>query len=367
MDLTQRIKDANRGLEKISIREKDGKLYVRGRTRDSFPPKPSGEQPDRAEIAMGVSATASGLKVAIAKAKAIDADLIWGKFDWTPHLKGKQKPPETVAEWVRRYEEHHWLMTPCTTHDERLSKENSYHKNYRLMFNRLPQNAPLTTELLEQTAVNEVAAGTRSRQVMCMAFRRLAEFAKIDAGNLKQLGKGYTPDSVDPRNLPSDQEIQELRLKLTDPAWRWVFDVMAIYGLRPHEVFRLRTDRLVERPSILEVQKTTKTGFRVVYPIPADGWGFDAKAVLFPRIKIEGRSNNQMGMAISQKFRQQNLGIDPYDLRHCYARRGFERGFGSKFLSKSMGHSVRVHEKTYQAWIREETYTKMYNQVMGMS
>jgi hypothetical protein len=89
-DLKERINQANQGLEKVSIRQKDNRLYVRGR---HFPPKPGDSEGGRYEIALGVSATPAGLKVAIAKAKDIDNALLWEKFDWGPFLKGDQKPP----------------------------------------------------------------------------------------------------------------------------------------------------------------------------------------------------------------------------------------------------------------------------------
>ena len=33
------------------------------------------------------------------------------------------------------------------------------------------------------------------------------------------------------------------------PGWLWVYDALAIYGLRPHEIFQLSTDRLNEEPA----------------------------------------------------------------------------------------------------------------------
>ncbi|HEY9895760.1 MAG TPA: hypothetical protein V6D34_10160 [Candidatus Sericytochromatia bacterium] len=47
-----------------------------------------------------MTATVASLKFAIARAREVDAQLVWGKFDWKPYLKGKHKPAETVAEWV---------------------------------------------------------------------------------------------------------------------------------------------------------------------------------------------------------------------------------------------------------------------------
>jgi integrase len=140
---------------------------------------------------------------------------------------------------------------------------------------------------------------------------------------------------------------------------------MAVYGLRPHEVFRVLVDRLHEDPALLVVPTETKTGDRVAFPIGAIEWKFDLSAYELPPVRTEGRNNNQLGLAVSQKFRQLKIGFDPYDLRHCFARRGFEQGFPPDFLARSMGHSLEVHLKTYRAWWGEQPYLKVYREVMS--
>ena len=67
--------------------------------RATFPPKPGyGNKPKPYEIITGYGAHSEGLRFAKAKAMKIEAQLLRGIFDWTPRLKGKQKPPEFVAE-----------------------------------------------------------------------------------------------------------------------------------------------------------------------------------------------------------------------------------------------------------------------------
>ena len=91
-DLKEQINQTNQGLEKVSIREKDNRLYVRGR---HFPPKPGDSTGGRYEIALGVSATPAGLKVAIAKAKDIDNALLWENLPgnhFSEEIKNPLKP-----------------------------------------------------------------------------------------------------------------------------------------------------------------------------------------------------------------------------------------------------------------------------------
>lgn len=361
-DLKERINQVNQGLEKVSIREKDNRLYVRGR---HFPPKPGDSTGGRYEIALGVSATPAGLKVAIAKAKDIDNALLWEKFDWEPFLKGNQKPPETVAEWVNRYETRHWEQTLRNP-----TKENSYHKNYRLLFNRLPQDELLTIELLRSTILSETQPGSRSRKGFAIAFRRLADFAGLDPSVLKELsklGKGYTSKSVEPRSLPRDEEIVDLWESVKNPAWQWVISILAIYGLRPHEIFRIRTDKIDEDPPILEVEEETKTGWRIVYPSYGKGWDMMTPHIVkYPNIETEGKNNNQLGNKVSQEFRELKIPFPPYNLRHAYAQRMYKQGFSDTFIARSMGHSVAVQRSVYRAWWDQDTYDDEYRRVMGL-
>lgn len=269
------------------------------------------------------------------------------KFDWSPYLKGKSAPAQTIGDWIQRFEGDHLPQEP--------SKLNSYHKDYRLKFNHLPTDEELKVDVLKCIILERTQPGTRSRKGYAMAYRRLAEFSGLpDASELAELERGYSSKSVTPRDLPSDAEIVAARSKMKTPGWLWVYDVMAVYGLRPHEVFRLGIERLREDPALLEVLDG-KTGRRLVFPILADFWEFDAKTVQLPGVEIKGKNNNQLGMKVSQEFREAGIEFPPYNLRHAYARRGYEQGFPPEFLARSMGHSYDVHTKSYKAWIGEDS------------
>jgi integrase len=70
-------------------------------------------------------------------------------------------------------------------------------------------------------------------------------------------------------------------------------------------------------------------------------------------------------MKISQEFRAAGVGFSPYNLRHAYARRGYEQGFPPEFLPRSMGHSDDVHTKVYKAWLGEDSDFKIYTAVIA--
>lgn len=361
-DIQSLLEEVNQDLDRVKLRAKDGRIYLRA----LFPPKPGELEAKRSEIATGCNATISGVRLARAKAEEINRSLVLGTFDWTPYLKGRLKPfkpPESVGEWVARYEKDHWQQTQKTP-----TKENSYHKNYRLVFQRLPQNEPLTIELLRESILEHTAPGSRSRKGWAMAFRRLGLFAGLDEKQLRglaQLGKGYSPKSVEPRELPTDNEILDIWSSINNESWQWVVSALAIYGLRPHELFRINTDRLNEDPPVLEVQEDSKTGFRIVYPCASSAWSeMPVTEVLLPKIDTTGKNNNQLGNKIGQEFRERAFPFTPYDLRHAYARRMFLRGFPPDFIAKSMGHSLSVQLSVYRSWWGEEVYAQKFKEVM---
>lgn len=155
----QRIRCESSKLERVAIRRKGNKLYVRG----NFPAKPGQTGTTRADIPTGCNATVAGLKVAFAKAQAIDSDLQWGRFDWGPYLRGHSSPPATIGEWLERYEADHWQHTERTP-----SKEASFQSCYRHYFGLLPSSAPLSIAVLRESIVTRSKPATRSRE-LCYA------------------------------------------------------------------------------------------------------------------------------------------------------------------------------------------------------
>ena len=365
------IASSNQQLEQCGLREKRGRLYLRSR---HFPPKPGDEPGQQYEIAMGVNASPAGIKVALAKAKQIDSDLMWDRFDWKPYLKGPQKIPETVGEWVSRYEADHWEHTPRTA-----TKENSYHKNYRLYYQKMSEGSPLTLELMRGTIVELSKPGSRNRQFYCMSYRKLAEFMGRNGviapdelatfkEELKILKQGYEPEPILPEKLPTDDEILAIRERIKNPGWRWLYGMLATYGLRPHEVFRLDLDTFTEKSEALRVWNNTKTGARLTYPCPPS-WRshFRLWEVTLPKIQnIEGRVNNVLTEKVGQKFRELKLPHTPKDLRHAWCIRTALHGVPDSFAAKWAGHSVAVHTKTYHQAISDAQHREVFERMKQM-
>jgi integrase len=366
--IDERIKEVNTQLERVTLRRKGGKLYIRGR----FPLKPGSQVRERHELPTGCNATPAGLKVAIAKAKEIDSLLQWDKFDWAAYQKGKTVQPVdiTIQEWVERYELAHWEQTERTP-----SKESSFQSCYRHYFHQLPQSECLTLELLRNTITARSGPATRSRELYCMSYGRLAEFVSrhggIDASEylafkdeLKRLKQGYKTKPILPDDLPTEFQIIEIWQSIKNPAWRWIYGMLATYGLRPHEPFNLDLERFIKETEALRVLKTTKTGARLTYPCPAL-WReqFQLWNARLPNITTAGKSNEHIGKKVSQEFRELRIPHIPYALRHAWCIRLALRGTDSAIAAKWAGHSLAIHEKTYLQAISEAQHQQVFEQM----
>lgn len=124
---------------------------------------------------------------------------------------------------------------------QRGSSETTWTGDYWKILKRLPMTQPLTATVLHELVISTVP-NTKTRKRACMVVRQMAEFAKINYDPKRYEGK-YSPDSVDPRSIPSDHLIVSEWSRIKHPGWRWVLGILATYGLRPHEAFRLEFDR----------------------------------------------------------------------------------------------------------------------------
>ncbi len=342
MDFTEKLNRANGRLKAsrlpLRLAQRGDRLYCRG----TFPPPPDStkERPYQQRLALGLPANLRGLELAEKQARDIGADLDAGRFDWAL-WRGQRG--DTAGEWVERFKGQ-WSGADIT-----------WKTNYQQPFNKLPMGAELTIELLKQT-LETTEANSRTRLKAYDAYRLLATLAEIDPAPLRPLKGKYSATEVDPRDLPTDGQIAEWRETITDPGWRWVYGMIAAYGLRGHEVYKAD---LADFPTV-RIPEDTKTGARFVWPLYpewAERWGL-VNRQWPPLQNIPAYSNGQLGTKTAKFF--ERMQCQAYDLRHCYARRCLEFGYSPEFGAKMMGHSPDVHNRTYRRWIDEGTYWVIY-------
>jgi integrase len=150
--------------------------------------------------------------------------------------------------------------------------------------------------------------------------------------------------------------------QMQNPSWRWVYGILATYGLRNHEVFHLDIDSLKDADGIIKIL-AGKTGGRTVCPIYPE-WidQFNLREPCVP--KVSGKTNSALGARVTQSFKRAKMPFDPYDLRHAWAVRSIEFGMDVSLAAQQMGHSLSVHSELYHAWISESRHRQVFHRLM---
>lgn len=358
MNIDSRIAQTNGRLKAskvgVTVERRGDRLWLRG----TLPPKPHSDQskPYRQKVSLGVRATPAGVQHAERQARLLGAELNLGKFDWANWSKTDSvvEAGSPSGEWIKKFELDYWNRR---SRDQQ--SETTWRTDYRVIFNKIPVHEPLSPELLLKI-INEIPPDSRQRKRAVQVCSSLAKFAGFQTDFSSLMGS-YSPKRVNPRFLPTDKAIAEVRQSINNEGWQWVLGIIACYGLRPHEAFHLD---LSEFP-VLQVQEETKTGERFVYPLYpewAEEWHLDR--VKLPNFQTQ-HSNARLGTNVADAFRRRKVPFHAYDLRHCYARRCFEFSLPPDMAAGLMGHSVQVHIQTYRAWIDKETYHRAYNALIN--
>lgn len=172
----------------------------------------------------------------------------------------------------------------------------------------------------------------------------------------------YTPSR---RDLPTDFLIQQTVLSIPDESWRTMLGLQAITGERNHEVLKTDWTPLARGEYFVHVLDG-KTGPReawVLYPEWVQMFGLhEAKP---HTINTEGVGFQALGSIITNKFKDDfKIPFNPYDLRHCWARRSILCGIDPRTAAASLGHSLQEHYKTYNRWFTHHDTEKAYIRMM---
>lgn len=348
MDITGKLSQVNGRLKAgrvgVAIEAQGGKL----RLRATLPPKPTSKKdvPWQQRVSIGLPANLAGLREAEKEARLMGALLASREFSWDRYLKPVNNGNgPTCQQWITDFEAHYLSNGGSAS---------TWRGDYAKVLRQLPADRPLTIEQLEGVIL-QTKPNSKSRVRACMACGALARFAQIEF-DVKPYRGNYSPSRVSPRDLPDDKTIAHYRGKIENPAWRWVYSMMATYGIRNHECFHLD----LEDFPIVRVMEATKTGAREVwpcYPEWAEQWHLDHQ--LLPPIKLD-RPNDRIGHSVTA-YLSPKLPFVPYDLRHAWAIRTLEFGWPDALSAQQMGHSLEVHNRTYQRWISLRHHQRVYD------
>jgi integrase len=351
--VNQRLKIAQLGL---LIERRGNKLNLRG----TLPPRPDSGRfnPHQQRIPLGFPASPAGLKQAEQEAKIIAGQLLQKSFDWNNYLAiaaGKRLNQMDLSEQIRAFEAY-FMSQPL---NNQAATKSSWQTAYAPYLRKLEAIAQNHSGLAIAEAIYKTAESTqpnsRSRQVCCTAMSAFAEFLKLEMPqDLKKLWGNYGNSKTQARALPTDEEILAAWSKIPNPAWRFVYGIMATFGLRNHEVFFCNFSPLLRNDTLIEVLPTTKTGSHQVWAFYPE-WieDFELRTIQLPDVAtdLNYTTLQRIGQRVTAQFRRYSVPFSPYDLRHAWAVRTIHFGLPDTVAAKMMGHSVAVHTRTYHQWI----------------
>ncbi|HEY9629663.1 MAG TPA: site-specific integrase [Coleofasciculaceae cyanobacterium] len=363
-DIDTRISQTNHRLKMaklgLQIERRGEKLALRG----TLPPRPGSPRlrPHQQRISLDVPATIAGLKQAENQVKIVAAQLIENRFDWRQHLPvagGGRLHEMVLAEKLQAFEL--FFLQHLSQNRPPASVRTTWEKAYAPYLSKLKAIAQSSSHLslpeLIYATVYATPANSRSRQVCCTALKALIEFLHIELPvDLKTLWGTYGTSQTQARELPSDRQILAAYEQIPNPAWRFVYGIMATYGLRNHEVFFCDYSALScgDAEGMIEVLATTKTGNHEVWPFPPE-WvdRFNLREVRLPTVNtdLSQTTLQRIGQQVTCQFRRYQIPFSPYDLRHAWAIRTIHIGLPDTVSARMMGHSVAIHTRTYHRWL----------------
>ena len=310
-------------------------------------PERSGAGRRQQRIALGVEATLAGLGAAESQAMNLGLQLRQRTFTWEVWAPPEDEPKPDLE---------FFHATALRIFAERFGQrpdggKGNWVRRWRPALKRVPASGELSGELL-LGVIEGMPAKSAMRKSYGQVITTVASACGIDCSRLRTARSGYSLRCLQPRDIPSDEQILEIRGAIKYPEWRWVFGMCAAYGLRPHEVQEVQ----LTASSEAKIGDSTKTGYRVVWPAP-QAW-----------VKMFDLHNEQKPNYKSDQFTKSanyyihTRGPSPfglYNLRHAYAIRLLMAGVPSSLAARLMGHSVAIHERVYQRWLDAAELSKL--------
>ena len=333
-----RLKAAKTG---VTILQRGDRLYLQA----MLPPRPGSTKssPCQQQIALGLHANTIGISLAEKEARKVGYLRDAREFDWGFYGGGDKQPSETIADWLTKFEQSKRSGICSTT----------WKTDYCRPFNQLPADEPITAKIL-LSVIAKTTPNTRQRRRFCLAFRQLAQFAGIEL-DLSALMGNYSPTQVQPRNLPTDEDIARYFDQIENPQWQWIYGVIAAYGLRDHEAFYLDLSKF----PIAQVLEG-KTGYRQCWPLRPE-WAERWDLANIKRPPVTGECHADFGNRVCKFFARSSAKFCAYDLRHAWAIRALAFGLDTSLAAKQMGHSLATHTQTYHLALNEREQQRAYD------
>jgi integrase len=383
--VNQRLKSAK---TRVTIRESNGSLQLRA----TLPLKPgdkatNGMERRQYNLSLNIPANLDGLKTAEEEAYELGKLIARKSFVWNDKYLGNEaiKKISTIGELLGQFEAEYFKTHQRTTKSEHTF---FYYFSRTKRFTN-PQDLATPENLLD--CIDKIDK-TWSRYNAMRAISAFCSTFKIEI----DLSKYSKMPETNSRKIPTDAEIYAGILKFEHylntrgkqvnqdvkyswQLWRWAYGMLAVFGLRPRELFInpdinwwLSSENL---DLTWKVDKDCKTGERQALPLYRQ-WieEFDLRnpkylEMLTIAINKKDKNSHAEITALTQRvswwFRKVELNFKPYDLRHAWAIRAHILGIPIKAAADNLGHSVQVHTQTYQRWFSLDMRKLAINQALN--
>jgi len=361
---------------KLRIEKRGEKLNIRG----SLPSKEDKNNFKIQRISLGLKADISGLEEAKKKLQLINLQLELNQFDWINWIvkpnKKELKDDFDFPDKLYQFEEFFFKESKSEylSSTRKTTWRSSYKPYLKRVLNIYSEYDSEDLEKIFQKTLESYKEGSRSRKQCATSLSVLAKFLGIKLPeDWKLNSKGYGLNKAGFRDLPTDELIEKIWAKIPNKSWKFVFGLMATYGLRNHEVFFCDLSSLTSfGDKIIRVLPTTKTGEHQVWPFHPE-WveKFELSKLgenpeLLPNIinDLKITTLQKIGKKITDQFKRYSLQIKPYDLRHAWAVRTIFYDLPDTVAARMMGHSVSLHTQTYHHWITKRDQQQAVNNAL---
>ena len=381
MNVIQEINNVNDKFatqgSKLRIEKRGEKLNIRG----SLPSKDDNNNFKVQRISLGLNADISGLEAAEKKLQLINLQLELNQFNWINWAsKTHKKAIHNDCEFSTKINQFEKFFFQENKNEYLTStRKTTWRSSYKPYLKRIlniyesSRNPDLRNIFLKTLSTYE--EGSRSRKQCATSLSVFAKFLDIKLPeDWKLNAKGYGLRKASFRDLPTDEMIENLWLKIPNKSWKFVFGLMATYGLRNHEVFFSDLSSLTNSgDKIIRVLPTTKTGEHQVWPFHPEWiekfelFELGNNPELLPNINkdLKITTLQNIGKKITNQFKRYSLQIKPYDLRHAWAVRTIFYDLPDTVAARMMGHSVSLHTQTYHHWITKRDQQQAVNNALS--
>ena len=362
---------------KLRIEKRGDKLNIRG----SLPSKKNNNNFTVQRISLGLKADSAGLEEAKKKLQLITLQLDLNQFNWINWVKNPDKE-EIKNELkfltkINEFEDFFFSETKneYLTSTRKTTWKSSYKPYLKRIISIYDKSDSENLNNIFMTTLKSYKEGSRSRKQCATSLSVLAKFLDHTLPeNWNLMAKGYGLKKASFRDLPTDEKIEELWEEIPNNSWKYVFGLMATYGLRNHEVFFCDLSSLTNNgDKIIRVLPTTKTGEHQVWPFHPkwidrfELYKLGQGPELLPKINRDLRKTTlqNIGKKITDQFKRYSLRIKPYDLRHAWAVRTIFYDLPDTVAARMMGHSVSLHTQTYHHWITKRNQQQAVNNALS--